>query len=900
MLQRHLQIKAGSDDRSLRDNFLPSIAGDALGNIWIAADNGLSMIAGTTDPFKQLRISTFLPGRSDNTRIHGNIMKTLYVDDEDKVWAGTIYEGVNVYDKNSMNFGSLNISSDLNSALTYGNLNAIQEDRNGTLWLGLDGNGLYRFNGNFNNSQYNVLEHIQVPENIDKIKTLKIDNDNLWIGTWGNGLLVFNLHTGSCRRVETSVGVDIGTEIMSLNMDAIGNLWIGTFDRGLFRYRTDNGQTTKVAAPDKSPNLIDRINAIDVDKNNNIWIGRDVGGLNFLKKDASTYNTIQTKHLNASTTITCVFQDAAGLVWAGAPNVGLIRYNPSDNTSELYNEKHGLINRAIHAIQEDSLNRLWLSHNAGISMFDKASHLFRNFGKKNGITTSQFNNNSSVRRANGQIVFGHIRGTNSFNPSDFRVKRVDAPLVFTRFFVDNVEQVVGSGLLKENIITARDVTLYHDQNSFSVEFASLNFEFSDVAQYDYMLDGFDNDWQPAGNRRLISYTNLEPGSYVLKLKSRNKLTGESSAIHQLNIKIIPAWWQTLWFKILLAATVAIAAITVHRLRIRFLLRQKNLLEEKVDLRTKKLNETNRQLQVRIEEIQSMNVTLQRQQREIVEKNNEIQAQNEELHSQNEQIFQQQDSLLSAREKLKETNANLEKTVAERTEELKRTINDLNKTVYELDRFVYSASHDLSAPLKSIRGLVELIKLEDDHSKILEYTDYIKTTVMKLEEVIKSMIDYARNTHTLVKVDNVNLKALIEEVTLELAFWKEGATINFIININESEEVLTDKARLKVVLHNLINNSIKYRDPNKNVNSIKFECLIEANFWELTITDNGIGIRPQYLDKVFNMYFRATETSNGSGLGLFIVKETLRKINGTIIVESEFGDYTKFILRVNPR
>lgn len=896
---KHIQAKEGSDEKSLRNNFVPSVAGDARGNIWLATDNGLSMVSGDVDPFGKLVISTYLPGKSDNTRIHGSIFKTVYVDSDDKVWAGTIYEGVNLYDKNSMNFGSMNISTDVNSPLSYGNINALQEDHQGRLWLGLDGGGLYRFTGSFNNSKDYSLNHISVPENITKIKALKIEHDNLWIGTWGNGLLRYNTVTGSCKKIDTTPsGINIGTEVMSLATDASGNLWIGSFDKGLFRYRITDGQVLEVKQPDTNLNQIDRINAIYVDKTENVWLGKDVGGLNLLLKGDTSYRTITTNHLKPSTTVSSIYQDGSGVVWAGSPNMGLIRYDPRDNSSEVFSDKQGLTSLAIHAIEEDNLNRLWVSHNAGISMFDKKLKAFRNFGSSNGISTGQFNNNSSVRRSNGQMVFGHIHGTNSFTPGDFTENKVTPPMVFTRFFVDNVEQLPGTGILDESIITAQHVTLRHDQNSFSIEFAALSFTLSDHEQFVYMLEGFDTDWQPVMRRRLISYTNLEPGSYVLKVKARGGSNDDRSKVLRLPVTIVPAWWQTVWFRVLLGGALIVSALIFHTLRIRFLLRQKALLEAQVKARTQKLNEANQQLQSRIEEIHAMNVRLQHQQHEIFDKNNEILAQNEELQSQNEQIVQQQENLVNAREQLREINTNLEMTVAARTEELKHTINDLNKTVFELDRFVYSASHDLSAPLKSIHGLVELIKLEADHDRILVYTDYIKRTVLKLEDVIKSMIDYARNTHTLVKRENVNLKSLIEEVTSELAFWQEASKLTFINLVDENSQVHTDTARLKVILHNLVSNGIKYRDPNKDDCWIKFEYTPSDRSWNLSVTDNGIGIREQYLDKVFNMYFRATESSKGSGLGLFIVKETLRKINGTISVESELGNYTRFSLKVD--
>jgi signal transduction histidine kinase len=218
-------------------------------------------------------------------------------------------------------------------------------------------------------------------------------------------------------------------------------------------------------------------------------------------------------------------------------------------------------------------------------------------------------------------------------------------------------------------------------------------------------------------------------------------------------------------------------------------------------------------------------------------------------------------------------------------------------VFELDRFVYSASHDLSAPLKSILGLVSVIKLEKEPMKVYGYIDYIKETVLKLESVIKSMVDYARNSHVAVQSEKFNLHVLVKEVIDEFAFLPEATKLNYINLIREDLQILSDRARIKVVLHNLIGNSIKYVDKSKEERWIRITCERSGRYWAIQITDNGIGIRGEYLDKVFNMYFRATELSKGSGLGLFIVKEALNKIGGTIKVQSVFGIETTFEFRI---
>jgi signal transduction histidine kinase len=395
----------------------------------------------------------------------------------------------------------------------------------------------------------------------------------------------------------------------------------------------------------------------------------------------------------------------------------------------------------------------------------------------------------------------------------------------------------------------------------------------------------------------VTYTNLPPGKYLLKIKASDLTTLRSSAIRELEIIIIPAWWQTLWFRLALVFTALIAALAIHLLRTRYLVAQRKKLQDLVEIRTHKLNIANTSLKAHIEEIDLINKLLSSQKQEIHDKNNEILTQNEELVAQNEQIVEQRGSLIDAQHKLKEINAQLEQTVEERTKTLQLTIADLNKTVFELDRFVYSASHDLSAPLKSIRGLVEIINLEKDASNLHQYVEYINSTVLKLESVIKNMTDYSRNTHVLISKDKFSPRMLVEEVLGELAFIPETSKIKFDNNIPESLIILNDRPRIKVILHNLIGNAIKYVDKMKDASWVKIECERMDTHWKIRITDNGIGIRKEHLDRIFNMYFRATELSKGSGLGLFIVKETLDKMGGDINVKSKYGEYTTFEMSI---
>jgi signal transduction histidine kinase len=220
---------------------------------------------------------------------------------------------------------------------------------------------------------------------------------------------------------------------------------------------------------------------------------------------------------------------------------------------------------------------------------------------------------------------------------------------------------------------------------------------------------------------------------------------------------------------------------------------------------------------------------------------------------------------------------------------------LQKANAELDRFVYSASHDLRAPLSSLLGLIEVAKL--DHAGVDNYLDMMKAKIHDMEDFIKEIISYSRNARMDIRKQPVNLRKTVDEVTEALTFSVGNPDIS-IENLVADDMILhTDSMRLKIVLSNLIDNSLKYRDMSKEKPFIRIEALEKDGVKVIMVKDNGVGIDQLYLDKIFNMFYRASEQSKGSGLGLYIVKETLNKINGSICVESSLGNGTTFMVRI---
>src|SRR6478735_3993063 len=199
---------------------------------------------------------------------------------------------------------------------------------------------------------------------------------------------------------------------------------------------------------------------------------------------------------------------------------------------------------------------------------------------------------------------------------------------------------------------------------------------------------------------------------------------------------------------------------------------------------------------------------------------------------------------------------------------------LIKTNSELDRFVYSTSHDLRAPLTSILGLINIAHNVSDIKELKRYLTLMKGRVDSLDSFIKDITDYSRNNRKEVGSEHVNVKELACEVWEDLKFAPEASNIFFDVQIEDHVKVISDKSRLKVILSNLISNAVRYHDGRKESQYIRLRYESTKLGFCLRVEDNGQGIAEEYHQKIFDMFYRGNESSKGSGLGLYIVKEML--------------------------
>ena len=232
--------------------------------------------------------------------------------------------------------------------------------------------------------------------------------------------------------------------------------------------------------------------------------------------------------------------------------------------------------------------------------------------------------------------------------------------------------------------------------------------------------------------------------------------------------------------------------------------------------------------------------------------------------------------------------------------LKQQNKELTKINEELDRFVYSASHDLRAPLMSVKGLLNMVKVDPDKKNAGHYLELIEKSISKLDNFILDIINYSRNSRMEVIPKEIHFEELLRESVESLRYMDGADQVKSITRLNVQIPFYSDYSRLLILFNNIISNAVRYRDKWKSDSYLKVDIETTSEKAIIVFSDNGVGIPDEYLDNVFKMFFRANADSKGSGLGLYIVKGVLEKLNGTIEVQSRVGRGTKFKIQIPNR
>jgi len=247
--------------------------------------------------------------------------------------------------------------------------------------------------------------------------------------------------------------------------------------------------------------------------------------------------------------------------------------------------------------------------------------------------------------------------------------------------------------------------------------------------------------------------------------------------------------------------------------------------------------------------------------------------------------------------VKQREAEVAKMLA--NDAMRKQYEELMRINKELDSFVYSVSHNLRAPLRSVLGLINLARMEDEkrENSFDEYFSMMEQSIHKLDDTLKEILDYSRNARQDLTIEQIDINQLVSDNLERMQYMPGSSMIVKDIRIDETVPLFSDKYRLAVIFNNIISNAIKYYDEHKADPFLRISIHIREKNVHMEFEDNGIGIDPEYLNKVFDMFFRATPSNEGAGLGLYIVQEAVEKLQGTIEIKSQPRKGTTFIIDV---
>lgn len=589
----HISGETGSI--RLNNNLVTGLLQDNKGNIWVFTDHG-----GINVLNKKSRTCQYLMNNDDDPRsLSQNSITTAYKDNSGIIWAGTYKKGISFYRERTISFPLFaHLPSDARS-LPYNDVNKFIEDATGNLWIGTNGGGLLYYDRSkkkFRRFLHNPADPNSLSNNV--IVSLFIDHaQRLWIGTYFGGLDCYDGKRFVHYRHSNNPNSLSDNRVWEIFEDSKKEMWIGTLNGGLERFdRQKNifhhyqvGQPNSVSA--------NYIAALMEDTEGRLWIGT-ANGVDVLQRAPNMpdsfvhyYNTPGNAASLSNNNVIAILQDKKGHIWIGTRD-GLNVFDPRKNAFQVFRREDGLPDNTVLTLLEDELGDLWISTPHGIShiktQYDEQKNSFalqcHNYDELDGLQGTAFNENAAYKTSKGELIFGGANGFNLFHPAAIVPDKQSSPMAFTdiRIFNKSIgigEKVNGRVVLPQSIAQTDHITLRYNENVLSVEFAALNFSHAEKNKYAYKLEGFNEDWTTTdGKMRVATYTNLDPGDYVFRVKAATNNDVWNKEELSLHIKILPPFWKTPWAYVLYVLVLGgilwfSRHMVVQRARIRFQLEQ---------------------------------------------------------------------------------------------------------------------------------------------------------------------------------------------------------------------------------------------------------------------------------------------------------------------------------------
>lgn len=507
-------------------------------------------------------LNNYLADKTDINSIRSNSIWSMLLDNKQRIWMGYYNSGIAVYDKLYDKFNDFKSIGNNENSLQSNSVTGISQDESGKIWISMDGGGIDVYNPE-NNKFTHVNSEKSPYKNLTSldIQTVFIDSkQNVWAGSWNDGIFLLKKGTKTFIHInkENSKGQLPSNGILSFSEDSKNTIWIGTFSEGILSYDTKSGKLTHHKSEQFVKLGIHKMNIkkVLVDSNDNIWIGTPGGLFKINRRDDNSFSVVSmvgkmtNKNLNYSDSnhIYSIYESSDGSLWIGTRGAGLCKYDVNTDEFLWYNLifDHKLEN--VNGIIESLDGNIWLTGYSGVSMLNVKTNTITSYNKNDGLLSNDFNFNAAFRDKSGKVYFGNYKGVDYFEPDHIRLNTREPTLYLTGFKLFN-EKVLPSqkdSPLKKVISETDKIILNYDQSVFSIEYSGINYTRPEKNQYAFYLDGLEETWNYVGNVRSATYTNLNPGDYIFKLKSANNDGVWNSEPLNLKITILPPWWKTNW------------------------------------------------------------------------------------------------------------------------------------------------------------------------------------------------------------------------------------------------------------------------------------------------------------------------------------------------------------------
>lgn len=812
------------------------------GHLIVSTLNGLNVYDKETDTFSFIR----------QTSERGGVTINCLFTDGETIWLGTETGGINLLSPKRLQtkLWTCGNTDTGNNAPTP--VNAVDEDKDGNLWIALVERGLMKWN----EDNKSCAHYLFSPSDITSVSNntlmgILIDSDNrLWAYTWGVGINGIDLNIPNNRTFKRYTRENIpeleGDFINSACEDVINHgIWFGS-TRGVHFYDKRKDTFTRVLF-DRSDNEFEAIHALLIDSKKRLWVGTTQGVFivdlaSFAKSNKRfDYKYLKYKLDNPQSTqlekINSILEDKNGTIWLGGNGSGLYQLTSDKNNHFVfrnYTTHHGLPNNTIIGMAEDGQGNLWLTTNDGVSRLNIQSMTFSNYTQADGLPATQFYwNGIHYSEKHDFIYMATIDGLVIIHPDDETSQPADSQVKLSSLTIGGNMIYPSSGdYLKENITLASGIFLHERENRFSIGLTTQNYGNSSRIRFAYRLKGYEEEWnetQPGNG--MARYTAVPPGNYTLQVRATDELGRWSEETTEIKVGITPYFYKSGWFYLLLAIATCIAIYLFYKRKTRSYREQKARLEKQVELRTQELAVQNKQLE----------------------------------------------------------------TMAQHVKEITE----------EKIAFFTNITHEFRTPVTLIHGPIEHALKETQNEAVKAQLQIAERNSRYLLSLVNELMDFRKLDIDKVVLDkrSSNFVEFLSELLIPFRVFAKERQIDICTYFRlESPFLMIDSGYMRKVLVNLVSNAIKFTPDGGRIDifvaSIKGEGGEKLLY--MNVCDTGHGIVTEDMEKIFDRFYQSKKSTkypvygqSGTGIGLFLCKRIVYLHGGEIFARNNPGHGASF-------